>query len=57
MDKGYNIKNEVFNTYHDHRIAMALAALAPQFGRVTVDEPSAVNKSYPGFWDELTVFF
>lgn len=57
LDKGYNIKNEVFNTYHDHRIAMALAALAPQFGRVTVDEPSAVNKSYPGFWDELTVFF
>lgn len=56
-DKGYNIKNVVFNTYHDHRVAMALAALAPQFGRVTVDEPSAVNKSYPDFWDELMKIF
>lgn len=56
MDKGYNIKNEVFNTYHDHRIAMALAALAPQFGRVTVDDASVVNKSYPAFWNELKKF-
>ena len=56
-DKGYNIKNVVFNTYHDHRVAMALAALAPQFERVTVDEPSAVNKSYPDFWDELMKIF
>jgi len=43
----------VFNTYHDHRIAMSLASLCPQTGPVTVDDPAVVNKSYPGFWDAL----
>ena len=46
-------KKVVFNTYHDHRIAMALAALAPRFGAIAIDNPSVVNKSYPTFWNEL----
>lgn len=48
-----NIKEVVFNTYQDHRIAMSIAAMRPQFGNVTVDVPSVVNKSYPTFWNEL----
>lgn len=43
----------VFRTYRDHRIAMALASLWPLLGPVTVDDPSVVGKSYPGFWEEL----
>ena len=43
----------VFNTYGDHRIAMALASLWPKIGSITVDNPSVVNKSYPGFWEEM----
>ena len=46
----------VFNTYGDHRIAMALASLWPKIGSITVDNPSVVNKSYPGFWEEMKKF-
>ncbi len=41
-----------FHTYHDHRMAMAFAPLAWRFP-VTIEDPSVVNKSYPGFWDDL----
>ncbi len=41
----------------DHRIAMAAAvASAGCAGSVTVTGAQAVNKSYPGFWDELARF-
>lgn len=44
----------VFRTFNDHRVAMALAALWPVLGTITVDDPSVVAKSYPGFWKELS---
>lgn len=40
------------DTYEDHRMAMAFAPLC-QLMDVTIDEPSVVNKSYPGFWDQV----
>ncbi len=40
------------DTYEDHRMAMAFAPLS-QIMDVTIDDPSVVNKSYPGFWDEV----
>lgn len=46
-------EDRVFRTYGDHRIAMALASLWPLFGPIAVDDPLTVNKSYPGFWDDL----
>jgi 3-phosphoshikimate 1-carboxyvinyltransferase len=42
-----------FQTYHDHRMAMAFAPLAWLFP-VSVQDPSVVSKSYPDFWDDLT---
>ena len=41
-----------FQTYHDHRMAMAFAPLAWKFP-ISIEDPSVVNKSYPGFWDDL----
>ncbi|MCA6074173.1 3-phosphoshikimate 1-carboxyvinyltransferase [Fulvivirga sedimenti] len=41
-----------FHTYHDHRMAMAFAPLAWKFP-ISIEDPSVVNKSYPGFWDDL----
>ncbi|UII23005.1 3-phosphoshikimate 1-carboxyvinyltransferase [Fulvivirga ligni] len=41
-----------FDTYHDHRMAMAFAPLATQTG-VEIKDPSVVNKSYPGFWNDM----
>lgn len=43
----------VFDTYEDHRMAMAFAPAAMIFERVRINEPSVVSKSYPGFWDDL----
>jgi len=42
-----------FDTYGDHRLAMAFAPLAMLGKPVTINDPEVVSKSYPGFWDEL----
>lgn len=39
-------------TYEDHRMAMAFAPLC-QVMDVVIDDPDVVNKSYPGFWEEI----
>lgn len=41
-----------FDTYEDHRMAMALAPLA-MLGDIAVNEPEVVGKSYPDFWKDL----
>ena len=40
-------------THGDHRIAMAFATLALCFKKIEMHNPEVVEKSYPGFWDEL----
>lgn len=42
-----------FDTYHDHRLAMALAPLAVCCENVLIDNPQVVAKSYPDFWDDF----
>jgi len=42
----------VFETYEDHRMAMAFAPLA-MLGRIEVEEPMVVVKSYPRYWEDL----
>lgn len=41
-----------FNTYNDHRMAMALAALS-LVGPVAVADPDVVRKSFPDFWRQV----
>jgi 3-phosphoshikimate 1-carboxyvinyltransferase len=43
----------VIETYHDHRMAMAFAPLAISLGRITIEDPMVVSKSYPAYWDDL----
>lgn len=43
----------VFETYHDHRIAMSLALTASRIGGIEIANPSCVNKTYPQFWRDL----
>lgn len=45
----------VFDSYGDHRIAMALAMLAalPGMGEITIQDAGVVTKSFPGFFTEL----
>ncbi len=42
----------VFETYEDHRMAMAFAPLA-MLGEIKIEEPGVVIKSYPDFWEDL----
>ncbi len=47
-------KKEVpcFMTYHDHRMALAFAAAA-MFGKIEIDDPMVITKSYPRFYEDL----
>lgn len=39
-------------TYHDHRMAMGFAPWAT-LTDLRINDPSVVNKSYPGFWEDV----
>ena len=41
-----------FETYKDHRMAMAFAPLALLFP-IEINKPEVVTKSYPAFWEDL----
>jgi 3-phosphoshikimate 1-carboxyvinyltransferase len=41
-----------FETYEDHRMAMALAPLAC-IHPIIIKDPEVVSKSYPGFWKDI----
>lgn len=49
------LRSARLGTHHDHRLAMAFGVLdrvTP--GGLTIDDPSVVSKSWPGFWQMLT---
>lgn len=45
-----------FNTYKDHRMAMAFAPLATLMDEVEIENPAVTRKSYPTFWDDVKGF-
>lgn len=47
-----HIDNQVVDTYEDHRMAMAFAPLA-LLGKIEIEEPGVVAKSYPSYWTDL----
>ncbi|MEW6738554.1 MAG: 3-phosphoshikimate 1-carboxyvinyltransferase [Nitrospirota bacterium] len=49
-----SLKGATVESYHDHRIAMslAIAALVAE-GTITINNPSCVDISFPGFFEEL----
>lgn len=47
-----SFENLSFNTYLDHRMAMAFAPLAAMTD-VTIENPDVVRKSYPKFWEDI----
>lgn len=49
-----HLQGTVIDSYNDHRIVMAAAVGALRArGPVDISAPDAVNKSYPGFFDDL----
>ena len=41
------------DTYEDHRMAMSFAPLAIRLGRIGINHPEVVSKSYPHYWNDL----
>ncbi len=44
---------EALNPHGDHRMAMAFASLSPRVPIVMSGSPDVVDKSFPGFWEEM----
>jgi 3-phosphoshikimate 1-carboxyvinyltransferase len=40
-------------TYNDHRMAMAFSLIGLRFDGVTIEDPSCVSKTFPGFFEVL----
>lgn len=52
---GAKLHSATVSSHNDHRIAMCLAIAALQIeGGLEIEGAEAVNKSYPGFWDDLS---
>lgn len=53
FDKAHSgSSNLEFDTYEDHRMAMALAPLATKYNTI-INDPKVVRKSYPEYWEHL----
>ena len=54
---GEGLKGAMVFSHHDHRIAMACAVAALKAtGETIIEGAEAINKSYPGFFDDLNGF-
>lgn len=47
---GEDVPGVEFETYNDHRMAMALALVGLRRAKVSVKNPRCVDKTYPEFW-------
>ncbi len=47
------IRPATVRTYSDHRMAMSFAITGLKAPGVTIQDPSCVNKTFPGFWQTL----
>ncbi len=46
----------MLHAHRDHRVAMSLATLGLIRPGISIDDPSCVTKSWPGFWESLAQF-
>ena len=53
MDCSAGVLPVVFETYRDHRMAMALSLVGLRRPSVSIADPACVGKTYPGFWTDL----
>ncbi len=53
INSKFKIQNLKIETYKDHRMAMSFAQLALCCNKIEIENPAAVEKSFPHFWKEL----
>lgn len=46
-------ENPAIDTYEDHRMAMSFAPCAQVLGKININNPQVVSKSYPKFWENF----
>ena len=51
--EGGAIKRGVIDSHNDHRMAMSFAVIGSKASGVHINNPDAVNKSFPGFWKAI----
>jgi len=51
--QGDSPRGAEIETYNDHRIAMSFAVLGLAIPGIKVQDETCVDKSFPGFWEEL----
>lgn len=47
------VKVPHISTYNDHRMAMSFAPAALKFPKIVISDKEVVNKSFPGYWEEI----
>jgi len=57
LDRSASAAPVVFETYDDHRMAMALSLIALHRPNVSIADPGCVRKTYPGFWTEFAKLY
>lgn len=50
-------KATLFETYQDHRMAMAFAVLASKAPNCCIADPDCVKKTYPSFWNDFDALY
>jgi 3-phosphoshikimate 1-carboxyvinyltransferase len=54
INGGKGLRGAIVHSHHDHRIAMSCAVAALKAnGKTIIEDAEAVNKSYPGFYEDL----
>jgi 3-phosphoshikimate 1-carboxyvinyltransferase len=51
------LRPAIVKSYADHRMAMSFAVLGMAGGHVSIEDPSCVAKTYPGFWDDVAACY
>ena len=51
------VQPAVVRSYKDHRMAMSFAILGAARAGVSIEDPSCVAKTYPGFWRDLGALY
>lgn len=54
IEGGTPLKGATLCVNGDHRLAMSFAVLALGVDGISIDDPAAVDKSWPSFWDDMS---
>ena len=57
MIEGGRPQGAEIETYNDHRMAMSFAVLGLKVPGIKIKDPGCVQKSFPGFWEELNKLY